>query len=447
MTSTNFTIDNINPLIQVCTAICCFILGLLRPSSAVRPRNRTRHLDRGKRCNRFIGRRVSGLCRCCSVYLTHWFSYSNGGTFTLCTTQGSSATFVFNGTQVFVNGAKRSNHGPYSITLDGTQTLFNGFSENAIFGPLFVSPVLAQGQHTVTLTNQLDNTSFPFLDLDFITWTSTIPDNGESKSIEDTDSSFAYNPPSSWGTDLSTLQLTGFSSNNGHTTQTTGASVTGTFISIFGPVGPHIAPYTVQLDGVNGGIFNATKQAYYPQVALYSASGLADGPHTLELISQPSTSGQALAIDYVQVSPSSTPNATTLSGDTTSTSIGNKSRCVPWMLSVRCQLTLYPAAAWARRLAVSSEALSFSGFSFSSSSSFAGGTDAATNTPTRFCLRISTLHRRPSPWAAAGPCPMPRTTRPPRASILRLPRHSIRRPPRCNSYRMGRIPTARRHRR
>jgi hypothetical protein len=183
MTSTNFTIDNINPLIQYAPAT--------GPGIWTEGNDATDPLGA---------------------------DYSNGGTFTLCTTQGSSATFVFNGTQVFVNGAKRSNHGPYSVTLDGTQTLFNGFSENAIFGPLFVSPVLAQGQHTVTLTNQLDNTSFPFLDLDFITWTSTIPDNGESKTIEDTDSSFAYNPPSSWGTDLSTLQLTGFSSNNGHTT-------------------------------------------------------------------------------------------------------------------------------------------------------------------------------------------------------------------------------------
>ncbi|KAJ6476281.1 hypothetical protein C8R45DRAFT_753943, partial [Mycena sanguinolenta] len=269
MTSTNFTIDNVNPLIQYA------------PPGAWSEGSDT--LD------------PLGV------------DYSNGGTFTLCTTQGSSATFTFNGTQVFVNGAKRSNHGPYSITLDGTQTTFQGFSADAVFGPLFVSDVLPQGLHTVTLTNQVTNASLPFLDLDFITWTSTIPDQGESKNVEDTDSSFSYSPPTSWATDLSTLQLTGFSGNSGHTTQTTGASVTvafsvrGTFITIFGPVGPTIARYTVQLDGVNAGTFNATKQAYYPQVALFSASGLSDGPHSLQVVSQPATSGQVLAIDFVQV--------------------------------------------------------------------------------------------------------------------------------------------------
>ncbi|KAJ7260918.1 hypothetical protein B0H12DRAFT_1048349, partial [Mycena haematopus] len=256
MTSTNFTIDNINPLIQYA------------PAGA---------WTEGNDITDPLG-----------------LDYSNNGTFTLCTTQGSSATFTFNGTQVFVNGAKRSNHGPYSITLDGTQTLLNGFSANPVFGPLFVSDVLPQGLHTVTLTNQLNNASFPFLDLDFITYTTTIPDNGESKTVEDTDPAFTYTPPTSWTTDLSTSQLIGFSGNNGHATLTTGASVTvsfsGTFISIFGPVGPTIARYTVQLDGVNAGTFNATKQAYIPQVALFQTSGLEAGQHTLELISQPAIS-------------------------------------------------------------------------------------------------------------------------------------------------------------
>ncbi|KAJ7260917.1 hypothetical protein B0H12DRAFT_1274722 [Mycena haematopus] len=318
MTSTNFTIDNINPLIQYAPA-GAWIEG----SDTEDP-------------------------------LGH--DYSNNGTFTLCTTKGSSATFIFNGTQVFVNGAKRSNHGPYSVTLDGTQTLLNGFSEDAVFGPLFVSNVLLQDQHTVTITNQLNNASFPYLDIDFITYTTTIPDNGETKALEDTDPAFTYTPPTSWTTDLSTSQLTGFSGNNGHATTTTGASVTvsfsGTFISLFGPVGPTIARYTVELDGVNAGTFDATKQAYTPQVALFQTSGLEAGQHTLELISQPAISGQILAIDYVQVSPSSTASRadtsgsasgstalTSASGSPTGSSTPTKSRHVTCVLQVRCPLT------------------------------------------------------------------------------------------------------------
>ncbi|KAJ7657878.1 hypothetical protein DFH06DRAFT_456155 [Mycena polygramma] len=272
MTSTNFTIDNINPLIQY------------SPPAAWTEGSKT------------------------SDPLAS--SYSNGGTFTLCTTQGSSATFTFNGTQVYVFGAKRSNHGPYSITLDGVATLFDGNSADPIFGPLFVSDVLAQKQHTVTLTNELTDTNSPFLDLDFITWTTNVAGGGQSKTVEDTADAFTYSPSTSWSTDLSSALLTGFSGNNGHVTLTAGASTSisfsGGFITVFGPVGPTISRYTVQLDGADGGTFNATKEAYTPQVALYTASGLGAGAHTLELISQPAVAGQLLAVDYIQVSPSST---------------------------------------------------------------------------------------------------------------------------------------------
>ncbi|KAJ7041158.1 hypothetical protein C8F04DRAFT_1391271 [Mycena alexandri] len=273
MTSTNFTIDNINPLIQY-TPAAAWTEG----SAAADP-----------------------LAS----------SYSNG-TFTLCTTQGSSATFAFTGTQVFVFGAKRSNHGPYSVTLDGTSTLFDGFSANpaGVFSTLFASDVLPQGQHTVTVTNQLNNTALPFLDIDFITWTTTGADNGQSKPVEDTDPSFSYQPASSWTTDLGTSLLTGFSGNNGHVTLTAGASSTiafsGDFITVMGPVGPTISRYTVQMDGKTVGTFNGTKAAYHPQVALYHADGLGAGPHSVTLMSQPAVAGQVFAIDFVQVSPTST---------------------------------------------------------------------------------------------------------------------------------------------
>ncbi|KAJ7822446.1 hypothetical protein B0H13DRAFT_2126955 [Mycena leptocephala] len=228
-------------------------------------------------------------------------SYSNNGTFTLCTTQGASATFTFTGTQVYVFGAKRDNHGPYSITLDNTPTLLTVFFP-AVFGPLFVSDVLKQGQHTVTLTNEVTDPNKPFLDLDFITWTTTVPNGGQSKTVEDTDDSFTYQPATAWNIDLSSSLLTGFSNNNGQYAKPS----QGAFISVFGPVGPTISRYAVQLDGVAAGIFNATKAAYTPQVPLYRASNLGGGQHTIQLTSQPGPAGQVFAIDFVQVSPSST---------------------------------------------------------------------------------------------------------------------------------------------
>ncbi|KAJ7789567.1 hypothetical protein B0H14DRAFT_3502852 [Mycena olivaceomarginata] len=294
MTSKNFTIDNVNPLIQYA------------PAGAWTEGSKT----------------TDSLAS----------SYSNGGTFTLCTTQGSSATFTFNGTQVYVFGAKRGKPWPYSVTLDGTQTLFDGFSATDIFGTLFVSDVLKQGKHTVTVTNQLTDTTKPFLDLDFITWTSTVTDNGESKTLEDTTDAFAYSPATSWTTDLSGSQLTGFSSNNGHLTLTTGASVavsfSGDFITVFGPVGPSIARYSVQVDGADAGTFNGTKEAYTAQVALYQATGLGAGHHTLELTSQPAVGGQLLAVDFVQVSPASTTAVGSGSGSSTGSSPTNTGSAV-----------------------------------------------------------------------------------------------------------------------
>ncbi|KAJ6524014.1 hypothetical protein B0H19DRAFT_880169, partial [Mycena capillaripes] len=246
------------------------------------------------------------------------------GTFTLCNTLGSSATFTFNGTQVFVYGAKRDNHGPYSITLDGSTTTFDGFSRTALWTTLFVSDALTQGLHTVTVTNQMRNPNNAYLDIDYasshicpllpailkpwlpqITWTSSVAEHGETVTLEDTASGFLYEPQAAWITDPAAMLLSGFSSGNGHATIASGAPASLTFqgdvITIFGAVGPSIAPYSVQLDGTPRGTLNVTKQRYTPQVALYHADNLGTGLHTLVLTSQPAAESQVLAIDYAQV--------------------------------------------------------------------------------------------------------------------------------------------------
>nr|GAT60481.1 predicted protein [Mycena chlorophos] len=227
------------------------------------------------------------------------------GTFTLCTTQGSQASFTFNGTQVYVFGAKRSNHAPYSVSLDGETSNFNGFSQNAIFSTLYVSPVLTSGLHTVSVTNERNDNNLTFLDIDRIIWTTDASDGGESNTIEDTATGFAYSPASAWSTDLTDNKLSGFSQNNGHVTATSGASATLTFtgdhVEIFGPIGPTISRFTVSLDGANTGTFNATKENYIAQAPLFAASGLSSGKHTLKLTSDPADAGQLLAIDFAQV--------------------------------------------------------------------------------------------------------------------------------------------------
>lgn len=69
---------------------------------------------------------------------------------------GASAAFTFNGTNVVIYASKQSNHGNYSVSLDGGDPLlFSGFAD---FPGLFQAPIydsgdLPQDLHSVIVTN------------------------------------------------------------------------------------------------------------------------------------------------------------------------------------------------------------------------------------------------------------------------------------------------------
>jgi hypothetical protein len=258
-------------------------------------------------------------------------NYSNGGTFTLTTTLAAHANFNFNGSAIWVFGAKRGNHGPYSVQLDGTTQLFDGFAPDpGLFQtPLFSSADLTQGSHSLVITDMQNDTSRPYIDIDFITWETEIGTDGDVIStsvIQDSDPSFSYSPSTSWTTDIT--GLTGFNDSNGHVTFEDSAfatfAFTGDAVALYGAVGPTSSAYTVQLDGGGPLSFNATKQAYYPQVMLYSAVNLGSGQHMVTLVNNPTAFGQGLLIDYAVVSNvPSVPNtgaSSTISSSTTSPS-------------------------------------------------------------------------------------------------------------------------------
>ena len=96
--------------------------------------------------------------------------YSNNGTFTLTTTSGASATLTFNGTAVWIYGAKRSNHGPYNITLDGNDYEDDGYYNGQIFQQVLFSSVGldATTPHTVSIINSYTDVTEPYLDIDFV---------------------------------------------------------------------------------------------------------------------------------------------------------------------------------------------------------------------------------------------------------------------------------------
>lgn len=98
------------------------------------------------------------------------YRYSNGGTFTT-TSNLASAVFTFNGTAIWIFGAKRDNHGPYNVTLDGQTTDDNGYDPNPpgqFQTPLFSATGLSPGQHVVSIGNTPPSTQQLYLDVDFV---------------------------------------------------------------------------------------------------------------------------------------------------------------------------------------------------------------------------------------------------------------------------------------
>jgi len=89
------------------------------------------------------------------------------GTFTLNNVSDGTATFTFNGTGFWIYGAKRGNHGTYSIEVDGANyPNNNGSSVNDQFMvSLFNLSGLTQGSHTVSLTNTGTNGQYVDIDL------------------------------------------------------------------------------------------------------------------------------------------------------------------------------------------------------------------------------------------------------------------------------------------
>lgn len=220
---------------------------------------------------------------------------------------GASATFRFNGTNVNVYGAKRSNHGSYQVTLDGsTSPAETGYNDTGIYQTLLFSSItLEQGSHELILTNQGAG-DHPFLDIDFITWQTSIGSVDESlvvNTVQDTDPSFTYSPPSAWSSSPEHSDF--YFGSTGHSSVEPGSVLTYSFsgegVSLYGPVGPGYAAFSAQLDGGLSVNSTAIRKGFVPQVLLYHADGLGSGLHVLKLMMQPSGDDQELAVDFANV--------------------------------------------------------------------------------------------------------------------------------------------------
>ncbi|GLB45086.1 hypothetical protein LshimejAT787_1901640 [Lyophyllum shimeji] len=244
---------------------------------------------------------------------------------------GASASFTFNGTAVQIFGAKRNNHGAYVVKVDDTMypSADGKAPDPGLFQQsLFEVAGLQQGLHEVTITNQGNSL---YLDIDFISWITNVGEpagNFFVNTVQDTDPSFAYSSSPVWMTNPQNVGS--FLGGSGqyvmfhpslplitrhdiemrlhlavqHRTRVLPSylhSRVREAVSLYGPVGPNGVSYTVELDGDSPRNFTSNKELYTAQVLLYHANTLTSGQHHLKLTSQPTTAGQAFAVDFANV--------------------------------------------------------------------------------------------------------------------------------------------------
>ncbi|KAI5988701.1 hypothetical protein EDD15DRAFT_2371026 [Pisolithus albus] len=238
------------------------------------------------------------------------------GTFTTNNVTNGAASFSFNGTGVWIYGAKRGNHNTYTVQLDdNTYGPYTGYSAAAEFMQvLFNYTTLSQGMHNLTLTNT--GTNAEYVDIDLIVWHSEVGSGEQdlvTETVQDTDPRFQYQS-SVWA---SPSDASFYSNGTGHFTDGYLASphrivpddfdpadfpFQGEMVTLFGATSTLTGPYTVQLDGGNVSKYNGTAFLPFYGVTLYHADNLGSGQHNLTLTNVPAAAGQQLCIDYALVS-------------------------------------------------------------------------------------------------------------------------------------------------
>ncbi|KAG8738574.1 hypothetical protein FRC11_001326, partial [Ceratobasidium sp. 423] len=157
---------------------------------------------------------------------------------------GAQASVRFLGTAVYLYAAKRSRHGIYEIHLDG-QKVYNGdsYSGSALYNQIMYNATdLAPAWHNLTIINA-DATNQTFTEVDFIRWTTLMPDS----LAESFGTTIPYSPNNMTYSSLNAWTPNTDGSNPSMMTSTDGASVNITFngngIEVWGKTGPNYGPF------------------------------------------------------------------------------------------------------------------------------------------------------------------------------------------------------------
>lgn len=120
--------------------------------------------------------------------------------------------------------------------------------------------------------------------------------------VEDSSPLISYSPAGAWSDPIDDPVLSSYSGNSLHTTSSQDATATinfnGTGISIFGGLRSNYGTYSIMVDGQNVASGNASSQQDEFKQLLGSASGLANGPHTVVLTN---TGTSPIDIDFIDI--------------------------------------------------------------------------------------------------------------------------------------------------
>ncbi|KAI6039734.1 hypothetical protein EDC04DRAFT_3140744 [Pisolithus marmoratus] len=243
------------------------------------------------------------------------------GTFTTNNVTNGAVSFSFNGTGVWIYGAKRGNHGAYTVELDGaTYGSYTGYySTQEFLQVLFNQTGLSQSMHNLTLTNT--GTNGQYVDIDLIVWQSGVGSDNQTlvtETVQDTDPRFQYQimerditRKDTWQASRSFSQVRQSCYGWSRRSQCYHGPL-GEMVTLFGATSTSTGPYTVQLDGGNVSAYNGTAFLPFYGVPLFHGDNLGPGQHNVTLTNVPAAAQQQLCIDYALVS--------TLSNDTITTS-------------------------------------------------------------------------------------------------------------------------------
>ncbi|CEL62815.1 hypothetical protein RSOLAG1IB_10499 [Rhizoctonia solani AG-1 IB] len=214
------------------------------------------------------------------------------------------ATFNFHGTAVYIYGAKRFNHGYFSVSVDGvTSEPLDGYApaEQGLYQEvLFSKEQLSDTMHTVVLTNLIRDKSRPFVDIDCIVWSRSVDQNAKREEIDDASPMFNFSRSSDVWDEISGLN--GYKGNAGRRTQINGAQATldfqGSDILLYGGTGPTHGQFKVQVDDQPQAILNSYAGNPHLPTVLYAHSNLGDGNHKLVVTN---LEDKVLSIDRAEV--------------------------------------------------------------------------------------------------------------------------------------------------